>query len=207
MKNRPLLFILMLVFLIAPVVILNSQTNTGQSLILPPKNWDKSKHLLASLVATNRPGDYPLQYDWVGIEKVTARTGWYAAHPQTNALLKLDRFTVRDGPFSPLVREDRFIWSVEEERFGRSYRKSLPSDAELLQMRDITSISNFIGGNPFAPGPTNISSRSVGRGFFTLHPYDSIETLNVTFMKRTHESEIESVLVRRAVLHPQPKPK
>jgi len=206
MKNCTLLLILL--FLIAAVVLLNSQTNIGHSLILPPKDWDRSKHMLASLVTTNRPGDYLLQFDLVGIEKVTVHTGWYAAHhPQTNVLLKLDRFTVRDGPFSPLVREDRFVWSIEEGRFGRDYRQSLPSDAELLQMRDISSISNFIGGNPFAPGPTNISARSVGRGFFTLRPYDSIETLNVTFMKRTHESEIESVLVKRAVLHPQPKPK
>jgi hypothetical protein len=200
------LFVLTLALMVGAVAVISAQTNKPGPLILPPANWDRGKHVLAPLVTTNKPGEYPLHRDWIGVEKVTARSGWFTNRAdmanQTNALLDFDRFTVCRGPIFPVMREDRYI-SKGGCGPGPAYRHSLPSDAELLQMRDVSSVSNFFGWYPFSRRWTN--GESVGICYFSLRPYDSIETLNVTFSKRANDTRIESILVRRAVLFPQPK--
>jgi hypothetical protein len=205
--NRPSSpFILALALIVGAVVAISAQTNKPEPLILPPANWDHEKHVLAPLVATNKPGDYPLHPDWIGVEKVTARSGWFTNRSemakQANALLDFDRFTVWRRPVFPVMPSDRFIFKFPGSPTF-AYRRSLPSDAELLQMRDVSSVSNFYGCNPFSRKWTNGEAFVIC--FFSLRPYDSIDTLDVTFSKRANETQIDGILVRRAVLFPQQK--
>jgi hypothetical protein len=199
-------FILMLVVIVGVVVVSKAETNRLSPLILPPADWDATKHRLASFVAKNQPGGYPLPFVWAGMEKVTARIGWYATKDaiaeQTNQWLEFDKFTVSRQPAVRMFRAG-FISRGEQGYGWASYRAALPSDAELLQMRDASSVSNFLGWNPFS-GETNFVTRSPSIRLFTLRPYDSIETLQVTFKKRSQDSRIDSILVKRGSLQPQP---
>ena len=72
---------------------LNGQSNETVSLALPPKDWNMSEHALFGLIVTNDPGDYPLHGSWVGVEKTTVRTGWYATQfeiaSETDRLIRL----------------------------------------------------------------------------------------------------------------------
>jgi hypothetical protein len=140
------------------------------------------------------------------MEKVTARLGWYATKEaiaeQANQRLEFDKFTVSSQPAAPMLRTG-FLSRGEQGYGWASYRASLPSDAELLQMRDVSSVSNFWGWNPFSGG-TNFMGQAPSIRLFTLRPYDSIETLQVTFMKRRQDSKIDSIVVKRGSLHPQP---
>jgi hypothetical protein len=124
-------------------------------------------------------------------------------------VLEFDTFTVAHGPVLPVLHEDRFISKVGR-RSGPVYRQSLPTDAELLQMRDISSVTNFLGWNPFETKLTNgmfkPAAEEPGIRFFALRPYNSIEILHVTFLKRASEATtIDGVLAKRALLHPEAK--
>jgi hypothetical protein len=200
--------------LITPIAILwttvvaATAAQTNKPIIFPPQKWDASKHLLAPFVASNKPGKYPLPFEWVGFEKVTARTGWYTNQieraEQTNVLIDFDRLAVLPKPL-PIVRENHYI-SHSKSGFGAGYRRSLPSDAELLQIRDVSSVTNFLGAIPSLGANTNATGRTIGIRFFTLGPLDSIATLQVTFDIPNHNSRVAGILVKRAVLYPQSKP-
>lgn len=200
MKHQSTSSIVAMVLLWGALVAGAAQTNRPVSIIFPPANWDARKHVLAPFVATNKPGNYSLPFDWVGLEKVTARSGCYtnqvAMVDMTNIFFHFDQLLVGHKLW---FRSDRFLGNSESS-FGPGYRRSLPSDAELLRMRDVSSVSNFLGENPFS-GTTR---SAVGIRFFTLRPNDSLSELQVTFMKRS-DSRIEGILVRRAVLYPQRK--
>jgi hypothetical protein len=209
LKSRTSFFVFAMVVAIFLVTKLKGQSNALTSLILPPTNWDVQKHILAPLLATNMPGNYPLSPPWVGVEKVTARIGWYAnefeRRSQTNQWFHFDRLTVSSGPILPRAREDRFICEskgnsqVSGSVYG--YRHSLPTDSELLAIHDDLSVSNFIGWNPFCSAMTN--TVAIGSSYFTLGPHNSIETLSVMFMKDAGSSNIESIIVRRGNFHSQ----
>jgi len=211
MRHQKLPLILALVIVVAQVVAATAQTNTSAPLILPPPDWDARTHRLASLVATNKPGEYPLPMTWTGVEQVTTRFGWYARlgaradGEQADAVIEFDKFTVSSEPVPPMLRGGYL--SKGTQGYGwAAYRATLPSDSELLQMRDISSVSNLFGWSPFSKS-TNSSvqapaSQAPRIRLFTLRPYDSIETLQVTFMRRGQESTIDSIMVRRGLLHP-----
>lgn len=181
---------------------LKAQSNSASELILPTQKWAYNKHILASLVITNKPGDYPLVPAWNGVQKVTVCTGWFTndfeRKYQTNQLFHFDRLTVCSGPILPILKEDRFICEadgsgqVPGSMFG--YRSTLPNDNELLGMLDVASVTNFFGFNAFEHFDGRQSD--IGVSYFTLGAYDSIETLNVTFMKRAG-TNIESIIVKR----------
>jgi hypothetical protein len=208
MKYRPVSFLPAVVLMIIPAVVLSTETNRPAALRLPPADWDAGQHRLAWLVATNKPGEYPLPTVWSGVEQVTARTGWYARKDaivvQTNQWIEFDKFTVGRAPaLPPRLRDERFI-SKGEGFPQAAYRVSLPSDSELLLMRDISSVTNLFRSNPFFSQSTNFAAQTRGIRLFTLCPYDAIETLQVTFMRRAGEDVIDSILVKRARLHPKP---
>jgi hypothetical protein len=206
----------------AATVVAQAQTNRSASLILPPADWDAGKHTLAALVTTNREGDYALPSVWAGVEQVTARAGWYATKDEvakeTGTALEFDKLTVGTGPVlgpavgqvPPWLRGVHVISKAEPRNKHTPfapfaiYRASLPSDAELLEMRDISSVTNIFAHNPFSQS-TNSTAEAVGVRLFTLRPYDSMETLSVMFLRRNQEDVIDSILVKRARLHPQPK--
>ena len=184
------------------VTALHPQTNPASSLVLPSKDWNLKEHVLYPLTVTNKPGDYPLQPAWTGVEKVTTRTGWFAKsyadrfvmELQTNKVLRFDRLTVGSGSIFP-SREDRYICDTATGKFpGPVYRPALPTDRKLLAMRDVSAVTNFLGIRAFMNW-TN--AQTVGMSFFTLAPYNSIETLHVEFMKPGNRTEITSILVRR----------
>lgn len=206
MKHQSASPIVAMVLLWGVLMASAAQTNKPVSIIFPPTNWDAGKHILAPYVATNKPGNYSLPFDWAGFEKVTARSGWYtdrvAMVEQTNIFFHFDQLLVVHKPW---FRADRFLGNSESS-FGPGYRRSLPSDAELLQMRDVSSVSNFLGENPFSSRKTyGTGGSAIGVRFFTLRPNDSLSELQVTFMKRNQGSRVDSILVRRAVLYPQRK--
>lgn len=194
---------------------LRAQANKPAALILPPADWDAGTHILASLVATNSPGDHPLPQTWAGIERVTARTGCYTtngyttkgevAH-QADQWLEFDQFTVI-AKSSPM-REHRFISSkTKADYFGPAYRPSLPSDAELLEIKDTLSVSNLVGWDIFARR-IKVHTATPTFHFFTLRPYDGIQTLRVTFnvsFLKGKENTVQGILIKRAVLQPRPK--
>lgn len=165
----------------------------------PPADWDVRQHILASLVITNKPGDYPLQPAWVGSEMVTAYSGYfkteYERSKQTNRWLRFDRLTVCPGPIFPIMREDRYIWNTATGwRPGPAYRRSLPADSELLRIRDVASVAKFFGFNPFKG-----KCSAFVACYYTLGPYNSIQTINVMFEKGKG-SNIEGIIVRRCHL-------
>ncbi|EEF60466.1 hypothetical protein [Pedosphaera parvula] len=191
------ILILVMVVTLLSMSLSKAQSNAPPSIILPAADWNVREHVLASLVTTNKPGDYPLPSAWAGVEKVTARTGWHARKDevagQTNRWFHFDKLTVCPGPIFPVMREDRYIWDAATgRRSGPAYRPSLPTDSELLGMHDDASVTNFLGFNPFRSG----ISGAPGIRYFTLGPYNTIKTLNVTFMKGTG-SNINSILIRR----------
>ena len=182
---------------------LNAQTSAPTSLILPPEHWDIKTHALFAFSTTNKPGNYSLQPLWAGVEKVTIRTGWFAQEyearmdmsMQTNKFLKFDRLTVCSGPILPVIREDRYICdAVSGKAPGPAYRQSLPTDSELRAMHDVSSVTSFFGWNPFGHWQ---GAQSVGMTYFSLGPYNSIDTLHVEFMKKGESSDITGILVRR----------
>jgi hypothetical protein len=198
------------VVVVLPGAATAAEANKSASIIFPPEKWDAGKHILTPYVATNKPGDYPLPFEWVGMEKVTARTGWYTNQimraEQNNVLIDFDQLEVWPRPL-PIVRENHYI-SHTKIGVGAGYRRSLPSDAELLQMCDVSSVTNFLGSIPFSGANTNATGRTIGIRFFTLGPLDSIATLQVTFAipnHPKHDSHVEGILVKRAVLYPQSK--
>jgi hypothetical protein len=200
MKKFVSYFFLAIIVTILSATILKAQSNTPASIILPPADWDVHKHVLFTFVTTKKPGNYPLQPAWVGVEKVTARNGYYANEheiaEETNRWLHFDRLTVCSGHIVPVAKEDRYICNATNEWSPNfAYRPSLPTDTELLGMRDVASVTNFFGWNPFW-GPDKNGS-GVGTSFFTLGPYNSIDTLYVFFNKQGGSSNIVSTLVRR----------
>jgi hypothetical protein len=218
MKSRPSALTLGLMLVVGFAALSLSQTNKHPALILPPADWDAGKHPLASLVATNKPGDYSLPCAWAGMERATARIGSYAAKDEIrrekDEWVEFDTFTVTPGASFPAMRRSIF---KGERQYGPIYRPSLPSDAELLAMRSLSSVSNFLGRNPFpekSKEPKKLTNSGVvpveGETtiipcYFTLRPYNSIEIVRVAFRKRPGESTMDGILVRRARLHPQPK--
>ncbi|HEX5219047.1 MAG TPA: hypothetical protein VFZ59_05720 [Verrucomicrobiae bacterium] len=192
-----------------------SQTNRPAGLILPPADSDARTHILASLLTTNEPGEYSLPRVWVGAEKVTVEIGSFRTKEggPTNQWLKFDQLMVGRQSLHPKQREDRFIISRREKNRGENpigasfYRASLPSDSELMGMRDFQSVSNLFGWNPFAHATNLIGANSqwVSIRYFALGPSDTIETVQVTFMKRGNESQIDNIRVSRSRLHPEPK--
>ena len=187
-----------------------AQTNGSAALILSPADWDAGNHMLASLVATDKPGEYALPLAWAGAEKVTARTGWYATKEavaeEKDQWLEFDKFTVGSRTAGPRLREDRFLSKGGQGSGWAYYRASLPSDIELFEIRDVLSVSNLFGWNPFSQATNNAGETvAVSIRYFSLRPSDAIETLQVTFTKRGQESTIESILLKRGRLSPQRK--
>jgi hypothetical protein len=217
MKSRPSILKLALMLVVVCAAPLLAQSNKPSALILPPPDWDAGKHILAQLLATNKPGDYPLPYAWVGVMKVTA---WSDGYPilkeerETGEVFEFDKFTVID-PRRALIHADRFIistGSTGQFRVEAIYRPSLPADAELLKLQDLSSITNFLGYSPlgWALNFTNLVVKPEAEAssfhFFTLGPYDSLEILEVTFLRRFREpTNLPSVQVKRGRLHPRAK--
>jgi hypothetical protein len=191
--------------MVLSVWVLKAQVKVPNPLILPPAKWDASQHILASLVTTNQPGDYALRPAWVGLDKVTVRTGWNTNQDQiamqTNRWFRFDRLTVCSGRIIPVVREDRYICNATNQ-FGGSfaYRPSLPTDSQLLAMRDVSAVTNLFGWNPFSKMTIGVG-QEVGTGYFTLAPYNSIETVETHFYNQRGSSKIDCVLVRRGHFH------
>jgi hypothetical protein len=181
---------------------LKAQLNSASSLVLQPNEWAYNKHILASLVITNKPGNYPLMPAWSGVQKVTVCNGWFTndfeRKYQTNQLFHFNRLTVCSGPILPILKEDRFICEadgsahVSGSMFG--YRSTLPSDNELLAMQDVASVTNFFGFNAFEQSDGRQSE--IGASYFSLGGNDSVETLNATFMKRSG-TNIVGIIVKR----------
>ena len=205
MKSCTPTYLLAIAVTVVSVWSLKAQLNKPASIVLPPKSWDISKHILVSLVTTNKPGDYALRPAWVGVDKVTVRTGWHTNEDemarQTNRWFRFDRLTVCSGHIFPAVPEDRYICNATNE-FSRefSYRPSLPTDDELLEIRDVSAVTNLCGWNPFFK-MTNGVGQEVGMGYFTLTPYNSIETLDASFYNKRGSSKIDSIIVRRGHFH------
>ena len=181
-------------------ILSKAQSNAPASIILPPADWDVHKHILFTFVTTNKPGNYPFKRAWVGVEKVTARSGYYANEhiiiaEKTNRWLRFGGLMVCSGRIVPVAKEDRYIYIGTNESPRFAYRPSLPTDSELLGMRDVASVTNFCGWNPFFAPDKNASS--AGGRFFTLGAYNSIDTLDVFFDKQGGSSNIVSILVRR----------
>jgi hypothetical protein len=181
---------------------LKAQSNASASIILPPADWDVHKHILAPLVTTNKPGNYALQPAWVGVEKVTARSGYFANEheitEETNRWLRFDRLTVCPSHIFPVMPEDRYICNATNESSGGfPYRTSLPTDSELLGMHDIAAVNKFIGYKAFYTNHVGIFA-----GYFTLGPYNSIDTVNIEF-DAGGSSKIESMIVRRGHFRPE----
>src|SRR2546423_1759803 len=105
MINRMPLYLMGAVVMALSILISGAQSNAPGAPILPP--WDAQKHVLASLLTTNKPGSYPLRPAWVGIEKITARTGYFTnsfeIKNQTNMWFHFDRFTVCPGRIVPVA--------------------------------------------------------------------------------------------------------
>ncbi len=120
---------------------------------------------------------------------------------QTNRWFRFDKLTVCPGPIFPIVREDRYI-SNSTNQFGGGfdYRATLSTDNELLAMHDIAAVTNFFGFNPFLK-ITNGVGQTVYAGYYTLAPYDSIETLDVCFNNKRSSQNIDSILIRRGHFH------
>jgi len=183
---------------------LDAQSNAPASLILPPKDWNHREHILYALTVTNKPGEYLLPSSWVGVEKVTACTGWYAAkdwdtEDKQPKLVQIKRITVSSGRLLPAFPEDRYVWDGPKKPFPMfSFRSSLPTDAVLLKIHDAESIRQFWRSEhvPFKNSETNMAS--IGVNYFTLGPYNSIDTLSVLFMHMPGSSSITNMLVRRS---------
>ncbi|HSY17382.1 MAG TPA: hypothetical protein VK815_03570 [Candidatus Acidoferrales bacterium] len=196
---------------VCSALMLEAQSNAPGPLILPPNKWDNQKHLLASLMTTNRPGSYSLQPAWVGIEKVTARTGyytnWFETVNQSNRWFHFERFTVRPGRIMPMAPEDRYVCEVDTNGNDASfstyaYRAALPTDSDLLGVRDPASLTNLIGWT-FPKGKKTDPRSWVGIGgaYFTLGPYNSIETVRVEYMQHATGTKIDGIIVRRGHFH------
>ena len=144
MQNRTLLSVLVTLLAVLSVVASSAQT-----------------HILSLLVTTNRPGDYPLHPAWIGVEKVTVHTGQYS---RDDEVLKFhfDRLTVLPNPILPRAFENRFICeTVGSNQVPGStcgYCLSLPTDSELIKMREDSSVTNLFGLNPFLAGMSKWSS-------------------------------------------------
>jgi hypothetical protein len=187
---------------------LNGQSDKTVSLALPPKDWNMSEHALFGLIVTNNPGDYPLHGSWVGVEKTTVRTGWYAAQfeiaSETNRLIRFKTLSVLPAHMFPERANYRYLWDSPGKPFPEfAYRSSLPGDAELLKMHDIMSVSNFCYNLAYEDLKFSNTITFVGN-YFTLRPYDSIDTLHVEFLKYAGSPEITNVLVRRSHCACQP---
>jgi hypothetical protein len=202
MKNRISLPFLIMLAAWVFVLELNGQSGQSDSLTLPPKGWNVNDHILYGLIVTNKPGDYPLPQPWVGVEKTTARTGYYAGHfeiaSETNQLIRLKTLTVSPSLMPAETTAYRYIFDIPENPFPDfAYRSSLPTDAELLQMHDVASIRDFCYGSNSKH--LNFSRTIMFEGnYFTLRPYNSIDTLHVEFLRYAGSSEITNVLVRRS---------
>ncbi len=179
--------------------------NPPSSMVLPPKDWDIKQHILYPLIVTNKPGTYVLQSVWIGMEKVTASTGWfvktdkdpYSMNLHTNKVLRFDRLSVCPPGRSWFgLPVDRYIWDTTIGQWPeQTYRPTLPSDSELLAMQDVSAVTNFLGFKAFM----NLTNgESIGTCFFTPGPYNSIDTMDVVFFKPGNSSKITAILVRRA---------
>ena len=200
-------FLLLAVLTCAVVAVAQAQTNKVKSFVLPPEDWNASKHVLISIVTTNVPGSYKLPTIWSGEERVTARTGWFRGdfvlrRDATNDWLTATNFELlADSVLSRRFGKRQLDLVSGDGRALAAYRQSLPSDSALLAITNTTSVSNLLGWNPFL-NVTNASTIRVR--FFSLRPYDSIESLYVTFfVRRENPDTIHSTLVKRGKLHPQ----
>jgi hypothetical protein len=198
MINRTLIYLTGAVVFVLFVLVLEAQSNAPGSLILPPSKWDVQKHILASLMTTNKPGSYQLRPAWVGIEKVTAHTGyftnWFEITNQTNQWFHFDRFTVCPGRIMPVAPEDRYICEVDASGqissiYTFSYRSSLPTDSELLRVPNPSSLTNLLGWT--FPPKRQADARdwiSIGGAYFTLAPFNSIETVRVWYIQNGEQN-------------------
>src|SRR5882724_9275783 len=141
MKYHRSICLLGVLMTVCSALMLEAQSNAPGPLILPPVKRDNQKHKLASLMTTNQLGSYPLHPAWVGIEKVTARTGyftnWFETANQSNRWFHFDRFTVNPGRKTVMPQESRYICEVDTNgndspfvTYG--YRPALPADSDLL---------------------------------------------------------------------------
>ena len=212
MKNCALSLILTAFASVINTVV--AQSNSSNSLVLPPSDWNPKTHILATLIATNKPGDYPLGNEWAGVEEVTVRTGHftdpYEMTKQTNRWRHYNEITVCRGPMFPRVHEDRFLSEGDPTAGGPAYRTSLPGDGELRKIHDVSSLTNFLGWNPFHDVHlgTNHSGGwlgGMGAYYFTLRPYDSIETLYVEVSRNAPGTNIDGILIKRGRFHLQQK--
>lgn len=205
------MYLLAILAFACSALMLEAQSNAPGSLVLPPHKWDTQKHPLASLVTTNRPGNYPLQPAWVGIEKVTARSGyftnWFDTVNQSNRWFQFARFTVRPDRIMPMAPEDRYICEVDTNGNDSSfsiyaYRPSLPADSDLLSVHDPASLTNLIGWTFPKRKKTDLRSwTGIGGSYFTLGPYNSIETVRVEYIQNETSTKIDGIIVRHGHFH------
>jgi len=154
---------------------------------------------LSPLLTSNKPGKYPLKPAWVGVEKVTIHIGRYATkdshnEQESNRSLRFDMLVISKGeknsPFNkPRICESGGDTDVQGAAHG--YRDSLPSDDELLKMRDEESMAKLYGLRSFS------GWNNPGISLFRLVSSNKIETITVVFDRPKSGSPIESLLVRR----------
>jgi hypothetical protein len=206
MKHRTSSIVILALLSLLPTLASFAQSNAPALLILPPADWDVKHHILFGLVTTNKQGTFPLHPAWVGIEKVTVCTGMVYTvlntdkAEQTARTARLNTFRVWDRSSIPGIPEDRVIESgTKGEIAGGLYRSSLPTDSDLLEMRDFAAVRRFVGRD------INFTNHFLSEGFHyvALGPYDSIDTLYVAFGKMGVATNIDSILIRRGRLYPQ----
>jgi hypothetical protein len=92
----------------------------------------------------------------------------------------------------PAAKEDRYICNETNAWVPAfAYRASLPTDSELLGMRDVADVNKFVGYKAFYTNHLGIFA-----DYFTLGSYNSIDTVQVEF-DASGSSKIESMIVRR----------
>jgi hypothetical protein len=205
MKHRTSPIVLLALLSLLPAMASFAQSNAPASLILPPADWDVKQHILFGLLTTNKQGTFPLHPAWVGMEKVTVCTGMVYTvlsidkTEQTARSARLDTVRVWARSAMPRIPEDRVIEDGINGKAGGLYRSSLPTDSELLGMRDFSAVRKFVGRD------INFTNHFLSEGFHyvALGPYDSIDTLYVSFGKTGGATNIDSILIRRGRLYPQ----
>ena len=159
-------------------------------------------HVLSGVLSTNRIGTYSLPYHWAGQEKITAVAGYYAikgdAPRHTNDHLYFDSLNIGSGP---LVKGILFK-GPKINTPAALYRDKLPADVELLKLRSLGAVTNFMGWNPFSDPLTHPGAEAVGARYFTLQPDNAIETLLITLRRSEPPDTIDGILIKRAFLLP-----
>jgi len=157
--------------------------------------------------ATNGLGSYVLEKPWIGEERQTVATGFYATNREPadmrafERITRLDLLCVSRDPFS----KNQTNWALGQKYElktdgwshvkSHTYRAHLPSDSEIKACTSALRIDDLLGHPYFADGAPYNAHWS----FFTLGNSNTIETLTVSCMS-WDENALESLRVKRGVL-------